>query len=60
MIKKYQYTDLCKIYGKEDIDKIVDFSKIHPNSPELHDFATRLLGRTGHYVLEQLSLISDL
>ena len=49
--------DLYTIYGRKDIDLIIEIATAHPNCIETLAQAHKMFGRSGLYILEQLELL---
>jgi hypothetical protein len=48
--------DLYTIYGRKDIDLIIEIATAHPNCAETLAQAYKMFGKSGLYILEQLGL----
>jgi len=57
-MRKQDLYDLYTVYGRKDIDLIIDMARDNPNSPALLDKAYSMFGRQGISVLEHLGLIT--
>ena len=51
--------DLYTLYGRKNIDLIVNLAMEYPNTTELLDQAYRMFGDNGIRILEELKIIND-
>ena len=51
--------DLYTLYGRKNIDLIVELAGKYSNTPELLDQAYSMFGKNGILILEELNIIND-